>query len=42
MPPEISPRLAGWVAVVTGGTAGIGAAISQSLAEDGAAIAAGY
>jgi acetoacetyl-CoA reductase/3-oxoacyl-[acyl-carrier protein] reductase len=35
-------RLAGRVALVTGGTAGIGGAISHSLAEEGAAIAAGY
>jgi acetoacetyl-CoA reductase len=35
-------RLAGRVALVTGGTAGIGAAISQSLAGAGAAVAAGY
>jgi acetoacetyl-CoA reductase/3-oxoacyl-[acyl-carrier protein] reductase len=35
-------RLAGRVALVTGGTAGIGAAISSSLAEAGSAIAAGY
>jgi NAD(P)-dependent dehydrogenase (short-subunit alcohol dehydrogenase family) len=35
-------RLAGRVALVTGGTAGIGAAISQSLADAGAAVAAGY
>ena len=34
--------LAGRVALVTGGTAGIGAAISQSLADAGAAVAAGY
>lgn len=34
--------LAGRVALVTGGTAGIGGAISESLARAGAAIAAGY
>ena len=34
--------LAGHVAFVTGGTRGIGAAISRHLAEDGAIIAAGY
>ena len=34
--------LAGRVALVTGGTAGIGGAISQNLAQAGAGIAAGY
>jgi 3-oxoacyl-[acyl-carrier protein] reductase len=37
-----NPRPAHRVALVTGGTRGIGAAVSQALAGDGTAVAAGY
>jgi len=41
-PPDSLGRLQDRVALVTGGTRGIGAAISHRLAQEGAHVAAGY
>jgi 3-oxoacyl-[acyl-carrier protein] reductase len=41
-PPSANRSLQDKVALITGGTRGIGAAISHRLAADGAHVAAGY